>query len=156
VSRLPHFLALVGTSVIGCAIAWPARSEDMCTVLTDFAGSISDSRPHTVTLITDWTLPEPTTACRRGEHQPEIQLCEWLVTHTSIEFMTVNIGTALECVGFQRHAKDENSYARIESLSGKVVAPHFASYGVILELNFDSSPKKGRPWLKITATRDVE
>jgi hypothetical protein len=155
-SRLPHFLALVGTSTIGCASASLAHSEDMCSVLADFAGSISDSKPHTVTLITDWALPEPTIACRRGAHQPEIKLCEWLATHTSIEFMTVNIGTALECVGFQRHAKDESSYARIESLTGTVVVPHFAPNGVALELRFDSSPQKGLPWLKITATREDE
>jgi hypothetical protein len=128
----------------------------MCAVLADFAGSISDSQPHTVTLITNWTFPEPTTACRRGTHQPEIKLCDWLMTHTSIEFMTVNIATALECAGFQRHAKDESSYARIELLSGKIVAPHFAPNGVALDLQFDSSPRTRLPWLKITAKRDVE
>jgi len=152
-SRLPHILGSVGISVIGCATASLAHSEDMCSVLADFAVSISGSSPHTVTLITDWALPEPTTACRRGAHQPEIKLCQRLATHTSIEFMTVNIAAALECVGFQRRAKDENSYARIESLSGTVVAPHFTPNGVTLELRFDSSPRKGLPWLKITATR---
>jgi len=123
----------------------------MCAAFARFAKAISDGEPHTVKLLTDW-FPEPKAACQHTDYIPGIELCQWLVSHSSMEFMTINIGRALECAGIHRVAT-HGQYPHVDSLAGKVSSDNFTSKDVSLVIEFDSSPTDGLPWLSVTITR---
>jgi hypothetical protein len=124
--------------------------DEMCAKLADFAKATADTRVHTVTLLTDWNLPEATRACQRPDEQAEIKLCNWLLENSSTEFMTVNIDRVLSCAGLVRSQPNQKLY--IEALAGKVrsIRPSFTSMKIALTVEFDSSPKDALPWLSVT------
>jgi hypothetical protein len=137
--------ALGGACIASAACAAP---DEMCAQLKRFASSVADTKPHSVTLRTDWSLPVFTRSCERPDVDPERAVCSWLVEHTSTEFMTINIGRALRCAGVASSAG-----VRIETLAGTVRAPDYTSKDTELELSFDSGPKEGLPWLTIRVTK---
>ena len=152
VRTVPIFAAVVA-ALGGVLIAQvsTAAQDSMCAHLRRFATSVTDTRPHSVTLRTDWSYPDFPRTCERADLVPERTLCAWLVENVSTEFMTTNIERVLRCVGMS-----QNSMLRVDELAGKVRSQDFTAKNTELELSFDSAPKEGLPWLSIRVTKYKE
>jgi hypothetical protein len=73
--------------------------------------------------------------------------------NNSTEFMTNNMADALTCAGFHRGSSPQGAHGYLTSLTGKVHTEDFVLKNISLEIEFDSSPQGGLPWLAFIITR---
>ena len=94
-----------------------AADNPFCLNLAQFAQDLKGSEEREVTVFSEWSA-EPTKACRHDPSDPRsVRFCEWILEHTSTEFMEVNVGNALACLAGNRWRGIEGT---VEFLTGKV------------------------------------
>ena len=82
-----------------------------------FAQDLDGDEAREIALFSEWS-PEPAKGCRHDSSDPRsVRFCEWLLEHTSTEFMEVNVGNALACLAGGRWQPMGGS---VEFLTGKV------------------------------------
>ncbi|KFN41344.1 hypothetical protein [Arenimonas oryziterrae] len=96
----PFRIAIVTSclAMTGCATLDRDNAPDaICREIASFARAAADKSVHSVELVTDW--PTWSKTCTHDNYGPGMTLCDWLLKHSSTEFMYANINDALACLG---------------------------------------------------------
>ena len=103
---------------IFAAVTPAAAGDDLfCRKLAQFAQDLHGTEAREVALSSEWSA-EPTKACSRESSDPQsVHFCEWLLEHTSTEFMEANVDRALSCLAGNGSLARKGS---VEFLTGKV------------------------------------
>ncbi|MEZ5893061.1 MAG: hypothetical protein R3C58_07950 [Parvularculaceae bacterium] len=154
-----RFLFLGVFALGGCAtVSSTNYATPFCEQLSVFADSVPSHESRTVRLMRggDWPV-DFYKACRREDEPASIAFCDWLVEHTSTEFMEANINVALSCLQGHRIAGHIGNTG-IESWSGKAtfLNPNIASENVevTVEYSVDYSVNDHEDYLDITVVAD--
>ena len=145
----------------GCATLRVPQSDELCGEMVKFGNSVEVGSVESVRLLTSWgsglngeddVLAEK--SCLHNDYAAGRNLCEYLVKHTSAEFMGINISRALSCLDGVTSRRPDASYY-VEQLQGKVEsleAPGLDA-GVRINLEFSTGTREAHPYLLISAKR---
>lgn len=97
----PRRLALLFASALvsACSSTPTAPTGAFCARLAEYARSI-EGEPRSITLGRGgaWMVNHYKFCKRADDDKAGIEFCDWLMGHTSTEFMEANINTALSCL----------------------------------------------------------
>jgi hypothetical protein len=113
-------VAALATVVAVAACLSPARraGRAFCEELARFVSAPSRTT-RSVTLWTQWI--DLTEACRHDEgDETGERFCDWLLSHTSAEYMEATISTALACVRGQKIAVSTAANTGVRSWQGRL------------------------------------
>ena len=148
-------LVLLAALIAGCqTIADTDDDEEgpdtLCPALQAFAEGIPPGQAQRVTLRTFWE-PEPAIACERPDTAPAREFCQYLSTHSSIEFMSTNVRRVMRCAGISYPEAPDELYRMVGQASTR--EPAFTRRAVKLDLTFDTTSEAQRaPFLTIALT----
>lgn len=145
-------LVLLAALIAGCQTIADTETDEeapdsLCPALQAFAEGIPAGQAQRVTLRTFWDA-EPTIACERPDTAPAKAFCNYLSTHSSIEFMSANIRRVMRCAGISYPETPDDLYRMVGQASTR--DPAFTRRAVKLDLTFDTTGETQRaPFLTI-------
>lgn len=143
----------------GCA-SLRGNPDAMCSEIAGFANANPVGQPKHVELITDWgsRFSENkdslfTKNCQHDGYAPAIAFCSYLMSNTSTEFATINLGRVSACLwpgtkGGPSDTDIDHLSLRAWSYSAKGVDPE-----IRIGVEFSTESDTSAPTLKIMAER---
>jgi hypothetical protein len=146
-------VAIVGSG--GAAYA-TAPLDATCSAISAFSDATVDNRPHSVRFMGNASGSSFALSCPTVIDKPEATFCASVLKNASPVSMMANIEKIMWCAGFYRMRWQE--HLGFESLAGKFVDvdPVFTVNKVTMEVEFDSAPRVGAPWLVVTVRKHGE
>ena len=138
-----------------------SQPDPMCDAIRQFAQASAPETENMVQLVTDWGFGIDDQgneylnhkACNFFGYAPGEVLCQYLMSHTSTEFSSMNFQRALACISFEASSASEDVV--VHSLAGEVVS--YAMQGVpadtSVRIKFVSGSEYQLPTLTISVER---
>lgn len=150
-----RLLLLLAFGLSGCATASGVNyATPFCDQLSLFAASTPAGENRTVKLVRGgrWLVDHYKT-CSRQDDEASITFCDWLIEHTSTEFMEANINVALSCLQGQKiTGYIGNTGIEMWSGSATFFAPRVEveNVAITIDYNVDYSREIADDYLQIT------